>query len=251
MSDFNNGYARPIPPQSADMSMDVGLRAFMLGIYNKMALGLLVSALLAYLTSSYPPVRDAMFSVSPDGRLLGRSLFGTAVAFAPLLMMFATMFLMKNPSPASSGMLFWGFVTTIGAGAGIWLLMYTGTSVFLSFLITASAFGALSLVGYTTKKDLTGMGSFLIMGMWGLLIASLANMFFHLPMMSFIINVLGVIIFAGLTAYDTQRLKHTYYALGGDQTSMAVATNFGALTLYLDFINLFQFLMSFLGARRN
>jgi hypothetical protein len=141
-------------------------------------------------------------------------------------------------------------VSLIGAGLGVWLLAYTGTSVALTFLVTASAFGVLSLVGYTTKKNLTGFGSFLIMGVWGLVLASLIGMFWHPPGFSMIISGLGVLIFAGLIAYDTQNLKMTYYQLAGDQTSMAVATNYGALGLYINFINLFQFLLSFLGNRR-
>ena len=130
------------------------------------------------------------------------------------------------------------------------MLRYTGGSIASTFLITATAFGALSLVGYTTKKDLTGFGSFLIMGVWGLVIASVVNMFLNLPAIYWIINVVGVLIFAGLTAYDTQRLKMTYYALGGNQTAMSVATSFGALSLYINFINMFQFLLALFGGRR-
>jgi FtsH-binding integral membrane protein len=138
----------------------------------------------------------------------------------------------------------------IGASLGAITILYTGASIATTFLITATAFGGLSLVGYTTKKDLTGFGSFLIMGVIGLVIASIVNIFLKSPAMYFIINALGVLIFAGLTAYDTQRLKMTYYAIGGDQNALGVATNYGALSLYLDFINLFQFLLAFLGNRR-
>ncbi len=130
------------------------------------------------------------------------------------------------------------------------MLIYTGASVATTFLITAASFGALSLVGYTTKKDLTGLGSFLIMGMFGIFFASLANMFFHIAGLAFIINVLGVLIFSGLIAYDTQRLKLTYYQLGGNEAAMGVATSYGALNLYLNFINLFLFLLRFTGGRR-
>jgi FtsH-binding integral membrane protein len=132
----------------------------------------------------------------------------------------------------------------------VWLLAYTGASVATTFLVTAIAFGGLSLFGYTTKKDLSGFGSFLIMGLIGLVVASLFQMFLQLPGLSFIISILGVLIFAGLIAYDTQNLKMTYYQLGGDQQSAAVATNYGALSLYLNFINLFQFLLSIMGSRR-
>jgi FtsH-binding integral membrane protein len=248
MSDFNRGFTRAVPA-SGDMSVDAGLRAFMLGVYNKMALGLLLSAALAWLTADYAPVRDALYIVSPSGAFRGFTTAGTIVKFLPLAAILAMMF-MRRPSPRSANLLYWGVVASIGAGAGVWLLAYTGASVASTFLITASAFGILSLVGYTTKRDLTGMGNFLIMGVWGLIAASLINMFLHMPAISMIVSVLGVLIFAGLTAYDTQRLKTQYYALGGDQTSLSVATSYGALTLYLDFINLFQFLMSLLGSRR-
>ena len=250
MNDFNRDYARSIPADRADMSVDAGLRSFMLGVYNKVALGLLLSAGLAFLTSAYMPVASQLYVLTPDGRLAGFTMLGTIVRFAPLAMMLVSMFAMKNPTARSSGILYWALVASIGAGAGVWLLAYTGASVASTFMITAIAFGGLSLVGYTTKKDLTGFGSFLIMGLIGLVIASLVQMFLHLPGLSFIISVLGVLIFAGLIAYDTQRLKMTYYQLGGEQQSMAVATNYGALNLYLNFINLFQFLLSILGSRR-
>jgi hypothetical protein len=251
MSDYNGGgLQRPVRPGTADMAVDAGLRAFMLGIYNKMALGLLLSAVLAYATVEYAPVRDLLYVTTASGALRGLTLLGTILRFAPLLIILVAMFGMKNPSPRSSGILYWGVVATIGLSAGIWLLIYTGASVFMTFLITATAFGALSLVGYTTKKDLTGLGTFLIMGMWGLIIASVVNIFLKLPAIYWIVNAAGVLIFSGLTAYDTQRLKMTYYQLGGDRTAMGVATNYGALSLYLDFINLFQFLLSFLGGRR-
>lgn len=250
MNDFNRGYARSIPADRADMSVDAGLRKFMLGVYNKVALGLLLSAGLAFLTSAYAPVASQLYVLTPDGRLAGFTMLGTVIRFAPLAMMLVAMFAMKNPTARSSGILYWALVASIGAGAGVWLLAYTGASVASTFMITAIAFGGLSLVGYTTKKDLTGFGSFLIMGLTGLVIASLVQMFLNLPGLSFIISILGVLIFAGLIAYDTQRLKLTYYQLGGEQQSMAVATNYGALNLYLNFINLFQFLLSILGSRR-
>jgi len=188
--------------------------------------------------------------VTPDGRLAGITLLGMVIRFLPVVAILAVMFGMRNPSPRASGALYWFIVSSFGLGAGVWMMIYTGESVASAFLISAIAFGGLSLVGYTTKKDLTGFGSFLIMGVIGLVVASLVNLFLHLPAISFAINVLGVLIFSGLIAYDTQRLKMTYYAIGGDSTSMAVATNFGALNLYLDFINLFQFLLSLFGNRR-
>lgn len=249
MSDFNRGYARSIPVERADMSVDAGLRRFMLGVYNKVALGLVLSAALAWLTADFAPVQQLLYHVTADGRFAGFTALGTVVRFSPLAVILALMF-MRNPSPRSAGILYWATVASIGAGLGIWLLLYTGVSVATTFLITASAFGVLSLVGYTTKRDLNGFGSFLIMGLWGIIIASIVNMFVHSAAIFFIVNVVGVLIFAGLTAYDTQRLKMTYYHLGGDQAAMGVATNYGALSLYLDFINLFQFLLQFVGNRR-
>ncbi len=253
MSDFNNGHARPLP-QTADMSVDAGLRGFMLGVYNKVALGLLVSAALAWVTGSYPPVRDLMFStaVFPDGvtRLTGFTLLGMIVAFSPLVLLLGSNFVMKNPSAGAASALYWLIVALIGASMGTVVLVYTGASVIQTFLITAAAFGALSLFGYTTKKDLTGIGRFLIMGVIGLIIASVVNMFLQNGVMQLIISAAGVLIFAGLTAYDTQRLKMTYYALGGNQTAMSVATSYGALSLYINFINMFQFLLMLFGGRR-
>jgi FtsH-binding integral membrane protein len=248
MSDFNRGYARPIPTDRADMSVDAGLRSFMLGVYNKMALGLLLSAGLAWLTGSFAPVRDMMFTVA-NGRV-GYSVLGMVVAFAPLAVLLFSGFAIKNQTPRTANVTYWAVVSLIGASFGVLVLRYTGASIASTFLITATAFGSLSLVGYTTKRDLTGFGSFLIMGLWGLIIASLVGMFWNPPGFSLIISVLGVLIFAGLTAYDTQRLKMTYYQLGGNEAGMSVATSYGALSLYLDFINLFQFLLAIFGNRR-
>ncbi|MCG9915219.1 MAG: Bax inhibitor-1/YccA family protein [Phenylobacterium sp.] len=250
MSDFNRAHARSIPADRADMSVDAGLRAFMLGVYNKVALGLVLSAALAFVTGQFPPVRDLMYSVTPDGRLAGMTLLGMIVAFAPLAVMLFGAFALRNASPKTSGMLYWTIVALIGAGMGVLTLVYTGGSIASTFLITATAFGGLSLFGYTTKKDLTAFGSFLIVGLFGLIIAMVVNMFIQNSMMNFIISILGVLIFAGLIAFDTQRLKMTYYELGGDQAAMSVATNYGALSLYINFINLFQFLLSIFGDRR-
>jgi FtsH-binding integral membrane protein len=248
MSDYNGNFARSVPADRADMSVDAGLRSFMLGVYNKVALGLLLSAGLAFLTGTYPPVRDLMYQVTATG--IRMTMLGMIVSFAPLVLLLVSGFAIKNPSPASSGAIYWSIVSLIGASLGVVVLMYTGASIAQTFLITAASFGALSLVGYTTKKDLTGFGSFMIMGLIGLLLASVVNIFLKSPGLVFAINALGVLIFAGLIAYDTQRLKMTYYQLGGDQAAMGVATNYGALSLYINFINLFQFLLQFLGQRR-
>jgi FtsH-binding integral membrane protein len=250
MSDFNRGYPRAATVGVGDMSIDVGLRGFMLGVYNKVALGLVLSAALAYVTSSVPAVRELLFRYTIDGRLAGYTLLGMVVAFAPLGVLVFTSFANRNPTPASSGAIYWTVVALLGASMGVLVLLYTGAALSSTFLITAASFAGLSLVGYTTKKDLTAMGSFLIMGLIGIILAMVVNVFLGSALIDFFISVLGVGIFAGLIAYDTQRLKATYYQLGGDQAAMSVATNYGALNLYLDFINLFRFLLALFGGRR-
>ena len=250
MSDFNRGYPRNVTAGAADMSVDAGLRAFMLGVYNKVALGLLLSAAMAYVTSSVPAVTQLLYRVTYDGRLVGVTGLGMIIAFAPIAILLFSGFAMRSITPRSSGIVYWSIVALIGASLGTVVLLYSGASVATTFLVTAASFGALSLVGYTTKKDLTGFGSFLIMGLFGLLIAMILSMFLHSAMMQFLISVFGVLIFAGLIAYDTQRLKATYYELGGNQAALGVATNYGALSLYLDFINLFRFLLYFMGGSR-
>ena len=248
MSDFNRGIPRTATAPAADMSVDVGLRAFMLGVYNKVALGLILSAGMAYLTGAYPPVRDLMFGVRPDGRFTLTGL-GMIVAFAPLLVILFSNF-SRSVTPRSSGIVYWVVVALIGASLGSVVLLYTGESIATTFLVTAAAFASLSLVGYTTKRDMTGFGNFLIMGLFGLIIAMVVNIFLQSSLMQFVINCAGVLIFAGLIAYDTQRLKMTYYRIGGNETALGVATNYGALNLYLDFINLFRFLLMFMGGGR-
>ncbi|MBL0969081.1 MAG: Bax inhibitor-1/YccA family protein [Brevundimonas sp.] len=245
MSDFRNGYSIP---QTADMSVDAGLRSFMLGVYNKLALGLVVAGALAYVTGNVPAVQQLLFAVGPDGRV-GLTMLGMAVQFAPLVLLFGSMFFMRNPTAGGVNLLYWAVVSTIGAGMGLLFLRYTGESIASTFFVTAAAFGGLSLFGYTTKKNLTGMGSFLIMGVIGLVIASIVNIFLGSGTLYLIISGLGVLIFSGLIAYDTQRLKMTYYDLGGDRAAMGVATGYGALSLFINFINLFQFLLAFMGNR--
>lgn len=245
MNDQNRFQAQAIPAgNTMDMSVDAGLRSFMLGVYNKMGLGLVLSGILAYITSSVPAVRDMLFTANG-----GYTLAGTIVAFSPMAILLISMFAMRNPSKTGANLLYWTIVTLIGAGLGVLALRYTGQSLASTFFITASAFGALSLWGYITKRDLTGFGSFLIMGMFGLILASIVNIFLQSPMIMFVISGLGVLIFSGLIAFDTQRLKFEYYYLKGDHTAMSVATSMGALSLYLNFINLFQFLLTFLGDR--
>jgi len=249
MSDFDRTYTRAAPVGRADMAVDAGLRSFMLGVYNKMALGLVVSGAIAWVFGNVDAFRSLLFSVTPDGRLAGVTPLYFVVAFAPLVLLLGSGFVMKNPTARGTGMLYWTVVALIGASLASVFLRYTDASIAQTFFVTAAAFGALSLFGYTTKKDLTGFGSFLLVGLIGIILASIVNIFLQSSMLMFVISGLGVLIFAGLIAYDTQRLKMTYYELGGNQAAMGVATSFGALSLYLNFINLFQFLLMFMGNR--
>ena len=245
MSDFDN---RTIPAGRADMATDAGLRSFMLGVYNKLALGLVVSGALAWVVGNVPAVQQLFYQANPDGTL-GMSPLGWVVQFAPLALIFGSMFLMKRPSPVMTNILYWAVVATMGLSLGWVFLVYTGASVATTFFVTAAAFGGLSLYGYTTKRDLGPIGSFLIMGVIGLIIGSVVNMFLQSSMMYWIITYAGVLLFAGLIAVDTQRLKLTYYQLGGDQAAMSVATSFGALNLFINFVNLFLFLLRIFGSR--
>jgi uncharacterized protein len=243
MSDHNQFQSRAIPVTGAmDMSVDTGLRSFMLGVYNKMGLGLVLSGVLAFATYSVEPIRNMLFTANG-----GYTLAGMALSFAPLAVMLVGMFAMRNPSKTGANLYYWTIVSLIGAGLGVLAIRYTGQSIASTFFITAAAFGALSLWGYTTKKDLSGFGTFLIMGLFGLILASVVNIFLQSSAIQFAISAIGVLIFSGLIAFDTQRLKFDYYQLVGNDTALSVATSFGALSLYLNFINLFQFLLSFLG----
>jgi FtsH-binding integral membrane protein len=250
MTDFDRSAPRTAPAAGADMALDAGLRGFMIGVYNKVALGLVLSGAIAYLTSSVPAVRDLLFVVDGAGRLAGVTILGMIVTFAPLVILLGAAFALREPSPRSAGVLYWSIVSLIGASLGVVVLRYTGQSITTTFLVTAASFGALSLFGYTTKRDLGPIGSFLIVGVFGLIIASIVNIFVRSNAMAFVISAAGVLIFAGLIAYDTQRLKLTYYDLGGDRAAQGVATSYGALSLYINFINLFQFLLQFMGQRR-
>jgi len=243
MSDYHS-QTRSIPAGRADMAVDAGLRAFMLGVYNKMALGLLLSAVLAYVSATVPPITQLVFGTP----------LVFVVMFGPLAILLISSFTMRNPSPVAANLVYWSVVALIGTGMGALLMYYARIpdgilTVAKAFLITSASFGALSLWGYTTKRDLTGFGTFLIMGLIGLIIASIVNMFIASSALSFAISVIGVLVFAGLTAFDTQRLKYMYYQVGGDARAASVTTTFGALSLYINFVNLFQFILSLMSPR--
>jgi FtsH-binding integral membrane protein len=216
---------------------DQGLRKHMLSIYNYMASGVLLSGIVALLFASSGMAAQVM--ATPLKWL---------IILAPLGFVFGMSLGAMRMQTATLQALFWGFCVVMGLSLSTIFLAFTGASIATTFFATAGAFAGLSLVGYTTKKDLSAMGAFMAMGVIGLLIAMVVNMFMQSSGLQLAISALGVLIFAGLTAWDTQRLKQEYYQLAGtDFAGKAVVL--GALTLYLDFINMFQFLLSFLGNR--
>ena len=258
MSDFRNYQTRMATAGSrTDASIDEGLRAYMLKVYNLMALGLVITGLAALGTMTLATTNDPATAVATMGNgkmltSLGVALYGSplkwVVMLAPLGMVFFLSARIQSMSVSGAQTAFWVFAGLMGLSLSSIFLVYTSASIVQTFFITATAFGALSLVGYTTKRDLTAMGTFLTMGVIGLLIAMVVNIFLQSPALQFAISAIGVLVFAGLTAYDTQKIKEMYWE--GDDTLVAGRKAImGALTLYLDFINLFTFLLSFLGNR--
>ncbi len=242
----------------SQVAIDQGLRSFMLGVYNNMVIGLAISGLVALginmaavAGSGAEAVANARgVPLTQFGVFLYTSPFKWVLMFAPLAFIFVFSFRMDKMSASSARTMFWAFAAVMGASMSTLLLVFTGASVVRVFFITAASFGALSLYGYTTKRDLSAMGSFLIMGVIGIFIAGLVNIFLASSALQFAISVLGVLIFAGLTAFDTQKLKEMYLYSGLDSEGAAKLSVNGALSLYLDFINMFQFLLSLLGDRR-
>ncbi|APO76677.1 inhibitor of apoptosis-promoting Bax1-related protein [Rhizobium etli 8C-3] len=242
MADLRNYQTRA---QTGEM-IDQGLRSYMLKVYNLMALGLAITGVAAFLSFQ---LAFADGQLTAFGQAIYVSPLKWVVILAPLALVFFLSFRIGRMSVSAAQTTFWVYAALVGLSLSSLLLIYTGESVVQTFFITAASFGALSLYGYSTKRDLSAMGSFLIMGLFGLIIASLVNIFLASSAMQFAISVIGVLIFAGLTAYDTQRIKEMYF----EADDVAVAGRkaiIGALTLYLDFINLFMFLLQFLGNRR-
>lgn len=231
----------------AQAYVDEGLRQYMLKVYNYMTGGLCITALMAYLVANTSLVR-LFFSIGADGAA-SMSGFGWLCFFAPLIMVFAFGWVLNKGTLAQVQGMFWGFSAVMGLSLTPILMAYTGASVARVFLITAAMFGGMSLYGYTTKKDLSAMGSFMIMGVWGLIIASIINIFFQSPGLSYAISVIAVIAFTGLTAYDTQAIRQMYYEQDSSDMIGRKAIR-GALSLYLDFINIFVALMNLMGERR-
>ena len=245
--------------RAGTVEYDLGLRAYMLGIYNYMTLALAISALVALGAFKLSVAGDASQAVAKFGSIpltsFGVALYGSPlkwlVMLAPLGFVFFLSFRFEKMSQSALMGTFFAFAATMGLSLSTIFLVYTTASITQVLFITAAAFGALSLYGYTTKRSLSAMGSFLVMGLFGLIIASLVNIFLQNSMIQFVISVLGVLIFAGLTAWDTQKLKEQYDYVAGDATVMAKASIMGALTLYLDFINMFQFLLALFGNRNS
>ena len=219
------------------VSYDEGLRKHMLSIYNYMTSGILLTGIVALLAFSSGVAETIHFSA-----------LRWIVGLSPIAIVFAMSFGANRFSTGTLQLMFWGFATLMGLSLSSIFLVYTGGSIATTFFATSAAFAGLSLFGYTTKKNLSGMGSFLIMGVIGLIVAMVINLFLQSPAFHYAISFLGVLIFAGLTAYDTQRLKNEYEYLRGTEFA-GKAVILGALSLYLDFINMFQFLLSFLGNR--
>lgn len=226
--------------------VDEGLRQYMLKVYNYMAGGLCLTALAAYLVANTSLIR-LFFNVTPQG--ISMSGLGWLFLFAPLLMVFAFGWVLQRGTLQQVRAMFWGFSAVMGISLTPVLMAYTQASVARVFLITAAMFGGMSLYGYTTKKDLSAMGSFLIMGVWGLVIASIINIFFQSPGLSYAVSIVGVLVFTGLTAYDTQAIRQIYYGSDNEDTIARKAIA-GALNLYMDFINMFLYLLRLMGDRR-
>jgi uncharacterized protein len=235
--------------------LDAGLRAYMLRVYNWMASGLVLTGIVAYLIAN-TPLRNAFYQMveTPFGSMVPHP---TALAmisiFAPLAFVLVLSIGVNKLSVSAVQALFWAFCATMGASLTNIFLIYTTESIVRVFFITAGTFAAMSIWGYATRTDLSRMGSFLLMGLVGIIIASVVNIFLHSPQVQFFISIVGVLVFTGLTAYDTQRIKATYiqFAYAEGTASAAKRSVYDALSLYLNFINLFMLLLQLMGNRRS
>ena len=261
MSDFDRNAAAPwgaTAARAGKLDIDQGLRAYMLGVYNYMTLGLAITGLVALGVNMLAVTADPAATVSHLGSI-GLTGFGAAIYLSPLrwLVMLAPVgfvlffsFRIDRMSAASAKTMFLAFSAVMGLSLSSILLVYTGTSIARAFFITSASFGALSLYGYTTKRDLSAFGSFLVMGLIGLVLASVVNLFVQSSAFQFGISILSVLIFAGLTAWDTQTIKDMYYASDDYEVATKKSVN-GALMLYLDFINIFTSLLQLTGQRND
>jgi uncharacterized protein len=242
MSDYRNNPIRTgAATQGAEM-IDEGLRAHMLRVYNLMAIGLAITGVAALGTATLAQSNPAF------AQLIYGSPLKWVVMLAPLALVFFLSFRIHSMSVSTAQTTFWGYAALLGVSLSSIFLVYTGASITQTFFITATTFGAMSLYGYTTKKDISSWGSFLFMGLIGLIIASVVNLFMASSALSFAISAIGVLVFTGLTAYDTQKIKESYYE-GDDSDTAGRKAIIGALELYLDFVNLFLMLLRLLGNR--
>ena len=254
---LRNYQTRAAAGARADAAIDQGLRAYMLKVYNLMAMGMAITGVAALAMAMLATTNDPSQAVATlgNGKMLtniGYAVYASplrwVIMLAPLGMVFFLSARVHAMSVSAAQTSFWIFAGLMGLSLSSIFLVYTSASIVQTFFVTAAAFGALSLFGYTTKRDLTAMGSFLIMGVFGLIIAMLVNIFLQSSALQFAISAIGVLIFSGLTAYDTQKIKEMYWE-GDDVLVAGRKAIMGALTLYLDFINLFTFLLQFLGNR--
>ncbi|MDJ0629942.1 MAG: Bax inhibitor-1/YccA family protein [Rhodobacter sp.] len=245
MADYQTARAAGIGVRQAEI--DQGLRAHMNKVYGTMSVGLLVTAGVAWAVGT----SDALLSIFRDPITLAPNILGWIAMFLPLIMVFAFGAMINRLSAAGAQTFFYVFAAAMGLSIAWIFAAFTGISIAQTFLVTSIAFAGLSLWGYTTKKDISGWGSFLIMGVIGLIVASIINIFLGSPAIHFAISIIGLLIFAGLTAYDTQRIKVEYvqHAQHMDQEWLGKSAIMGALSLYINFINIFMFLLQFMGGR--
>jgi FtsH-binding integral membrane protein len=260
MSDFDRNAARwgQGVARAGRADIDQGLRTYMLGVYNNMVIGLAITGLVALGINMLAVASDPSQAAAMMGRIplteLGRAIYGTPlkwlIMLSPLAFVLFFSFRINQMSASNARALFFAFAAAMGLSLSALLLVYTGTSVARAFFVTSAAFGGLSLYGYTTKRDLSPIGSFLVMGLIGLVIASLVNLFVQSTAFQFGLSILSVLIFSGLTAWDTQAIKEMYFEGDGYEVATKKSVN-GALRLYLDFINIFQSLLMLTGSRND
>jgi uncharacterized protein len=247
------GWGRTTTADAA--AVDAGLRAYMLRVYNWMASGLVLTGIVAYLVANTPELQALFYQrvMTPRGAFIQPTILAYVAMFAPLAFVLVLSFGINRLSKTTAQALFWAFAAVMGASISHILLTFTGASVARTFFIAAAMFGGISLYGYTTKADLTRMGSFMMMGLIGIIIAGIVNMFIGSTALQLAISVIGVVVFVGLTAYDTQRIKADYleYAYAEGTELAGKRSVMDALGLYLNFINLFMLLLQFMGVRQS
>lgn len=251
MAQIQDRFSQPGTMGRTDAAVDAGLRSYMLSVYNYMSAGVALTGVTAYAVSAMAVTGKAggQLALTPFGQMLYQTPLMYVVMLAPLAFVVYLSFRVYKMSLASAQLAFWLFAAVMGVSLSSIFLVYTGQSITQVFFVTAAAFAGLSVVGYTTKTDLSSWGSFLIMGVIGIIIAALVNLFLQSSALQFAISVIGVLVFAGLTAYDTQQIKDGYYQIRGDATAAAKGAIMGALSLYLDFINMFTSLLQLFGKR--